>query len=181
VLVGLDRLCAKWAESRRHEAMGAATLHVPVIAGGRHLFIYADHCVADVECRTVPGQTEAAVQQELQEVLDEVTRSVSGFQATLELLQWRPPYAIDPSRPIVRGLLECCEAVRGGAPSPAYHTWWEDSALLGEAGIEAVVLGPRGGGLHTENEWVDLASVVDLADILYRFVLRFSSGDSTQS
>ena len=38
------------------------------------------------------------------------------------------------------------------------HTWWEDSAIFGEAGIETII-GTGGGGIHEEVEWVDLKSV----------------------
>ncbi len=43
-----------------------------------------------------------------------------------------------------------------------------DSALLADAGIETVILGPVGGGAHTAEEWVDLQSLVDLTEILTR-------------
>jgi acetylornithine deacetylase len=41
-----------------------------------------------------------------------------------------------------------------------------DAALLQAAGIETVVCGPAGGGAHSDVEWVDLESVVKLAEIL---------------
>ena len=41
-----------------------------------------------------------------------------------------------------------------------------DSAILADAGVETVILGPVGGGAHTADEWVDLASLADLAAIL---------------
>jgi acetylornithine deacetylase len=40
-------------------------------------------------------------------------------------------------------------------------------------GTEAVVLGPVGDGLHTTEEWVDLDSVVHLAEILARTAQRY--------
>jgi acetylornithine deacetylase len=43
---------------------------------------------------------------------------------------------------------------------------WMDSGVLVEAGIPSVVFGPVGDGEHTDEEWVDLASVALCADIL---------------
>jgi len=37
--------------------------------------------------------------------------------------------------------------------------FWADSALLAAAGIPTVLFGPRGDGLHTEVEWVDVPSL----------------------
>jgi acetylornithine deacetylase len=41
-----------------------------------------------------------------------------------------------------------------------------DAALYAEAGIPTVVVGPGGGGMHAADEWVDLASVATLVDVL---------------
>jgi acetylornithine deacetylase len=42
---------------------------------------------------------------------------------------------------------------------------WLDSALLDDAEIPTVVLGPAGAGLHGIEEWVDLQSVRACRDI----------------
>jgi acetylornithine deacetylase len=41
-----------------------------------------------------------------------------------------------------------------------------DSAILADAGVETVIIGPIGGGAHTIDEWVDLQSLERLAAIL---------------
>ena len=40
------------------------------------------------------------------------------------------------------------------------------TAIFAAAGMETMLIGPIGHGLHSAEEWVDLASVVDLATIL---------------
>jgi len=57
--------------------------------------------------------------------------------------------------------------VRTGAP------YWMDAALIGEAGIDAVVLGPTGAGAHAAEEWVDLESVRQTAEILAKTAVDF--------
>jgi acetylornithine deacetylase len=44
---------------------------------------------------------------------------------------------------------------------------------LADAGTETVVLGPKGAGLHTTEEWVDLASVAQLAEVLIHAARRY--------
>ena len=51
--------------------------------------------------------------------------------------------------------------------------FWADSALLAAAGIPTVLLGPRGGGAHEIVEWVELASVERLCDVLVRTAQDF--------
>jgi acetylornithine deacetylase len=44
---------------------------------------------------------------------------------------------------------------------------------LAQAGIDTVLMGPTGAGLHSAEEWVDLLSVVDLAAILTDTAIAF--------
>ncbi|MEX1024776.1 MAG: M20/M25/M40 family metallo-hydrolase [Planctomycetota bacterium] len=170
VLVALEELEARWSAGAGHVLLGSPSLHVPRLAGGRQLFMYADRCTADVECRTVPGLTRATVLADLEAAL-----AFPGFEVELEETQWQEPYAIDPARPIVELVQRVASAVRNEPARLIGHPWWEDSALLGAAGIETLVLGPTGSGLHTEEEWVDAESLVRLAEILRRSAIEWCS------
>ena len=46
------------------------------------------------------------------------------------------------------------------------QTFWTDAAVFAAAGMETVLIGPSGHGLHSAEEWVDIQSVIDLAAIL---------------
>jgi acetylornithine deacetylase len=45
-------------------------------------------------------------------------------------------------------------------------TFWADSAILGQAGIPAVLFGPGGAGLHSIEEFVNVADVLVCRDAL---------------
>jgi acetylornithine deacetylase len=51
--------------------------------------------------------------------------------------------------------------------------FWTDAALLSEAGIPTILLGPTGHGLHSAEEWVDLQSCLDLASLLAAIAIDF--------
>ncbi len=173
VLAELDALRVRWAGRPAHPMLGTPSLHSPLLRGGRQLYTYADECVAHLEVRTVPGQSEKEVTAEVDGVLAEVADRVADFEGNARRVIWRPPYEIDPGRPIVRDVLAATREVRGVRPRLIGHGWWEDSGLLGAAGIDTVILGPAGEGLHTDEEWVDIDSVVALAEILRRTVLSY--------
>ena len=59
-------------------------------------------------------------------------------------------------------------AVLGSEPETVGAPWWADSALLAAAGIPTVVFGPIGEGLHSEVEWVDVASLEQCVEIYSR-------------
>ena len=52
--------------------------------------------------------------------------------------------------------------------------FWTDAALFGHMkGIESFVLGPKGHGIHTEEEWVDVESLQTLVGVYSEIILRF--------
>ena len=66
-------------------------------------------------------------------------------------------------------MIDCTDA----KPIHSGQSFWTDAAILADTGIESVLIGPTGGGLHSAEEWVDLRSVVDLAEILAETAVRF--------
>ena len=53
-----------------------------------------------------------------------------------------------------------------GASEPAGVPFWTDAALIAAAGIPTVVYGPAGDGAHAAVEWLDLASLERVRDVL---------------
>ncbi len=162
----LDKLEQALRRRPGHPLTGPPSLHTPIIHGGREMSIYADHCVLNVERRTAPGETEASNTAELQAILDELSAEDPTFRGKLEVMVERAPFVVPEDAPIVQ-VVDAVLAKRLGVRRPHVGMpFWTDAALLSEAGIETVLLGPVGGGLHSAIEWVDLASVGDLAAVL---------------
>ena len=158
---------------KKHPLCDEASIHVPLVEGGRSRFIYSNECTIHVERRTLPGETREAVTAELQGLIEKVKRQDPSFSATLECVLWREPYEIGPDRPIVKHLLAAAGDVLGSTPEFMGHLWWEDSAIFGRAGMETVIMGPAGGGIHQDTEWAETGSVVQLADILAETAKRY--------
>jgi acetylornithine deacetylase len=84
-------------------------------------------------------------------------------------------FAISPDAPVV-ALLRSVVAEVTGAParvSPMFGT--ADARYFADRDIPAVYYGPAGGGMHSPDEWVDLASVRRVATVLADTILRWSS------
>ncbi len=167
LLSKLHDFSTKLSSQKAHPLCGQASLHVPMVEGGRSLFIYSNECRIKVERRTIPGESESQVTSELQDLIDQLTFLDPGFSAVMEKVIWRSPYEISPSSVIVREIQKAGSSIKNFPQHLIGHTWWEDSAIFGEAGIETVIFGPKGGGIHEEVEWVEIDSVVDLAKILF--------------
>jgi acetylornithine deacetylase len=52
-----------------------------------------------------------------------------------------------------------------GTTSLAGVPYWTDGALFGAAGVPTVIFGPRGGGAHAAEEWVEVDSLVRCAGV----------------
>jgi acetylornithine deacetylase len=61
----------------------------------------------------------------------------------------------------------------GQPPEITGAPFWTDAALLAAVGVETVLFGPFGTGLHSAEEWVDLQSVYDTAAILAAVALDY--------
>lgn len=173
ILGRLDEFAQQLQQTSHHPLLGAPSLHVPVMKGGTEPFTYAGECRIKVERRTLPGETNEDIMTAFNDMIDELSNRVESFKATVDCNIWRDAYEADQSSSIVSTLFESVEQVRNQKPSYIGHQWWEDSGLFGQAGIDTVIIGPHGEGLHTTSEWVDIESVVQLSEILIKTAQQF--------
>jgi acetylornithine deacetylase/succinyl-diaminopimelate desuccinylase-like protein len=52
-------------------------------------------------------------------------------------------------------------------------SFWTDAAVLGHAGTPSVLFGPGGAGLHSLEEYVNVADVLTCRDVLAALAERF--------
>lgn len=149
-----------------HPLVGPPSLHAAMIQGGDGLSTYAASCKLQIERRTVPGETEANVVAELQQIIDRLRAQDPSFEANLRPYFVRNPFEVPRDAAIVGAVDRASTRVLGRAPKYIGDTPWMDAALLQAAGVETVVMGPDGGGAHAAVEWVDMESVAQVAAIL---------------
>ncbi len=177
IAVELEKLQNRLRSERSHPLLGSATIHVPLISGGAQLFMYSPRCVMHVERRTLPGETREAVEREIEDIIADLAQGDPTFNAKATLSLWRDAFDTSEDAPIVRAVGNGVQQVLGTAPTYVGHHWWEDSALFADAGMDTVVIGPVGEGLHAEVEWCDMQSVVDLAAILALSAIAYCGAD----
>jgi acetylornithine deacetylase len=165
VLVGIEELDRRLRSQRTHELLGSGSVHASLIEGGQEYSTYPARCVVQAERRTVPGESVELAVGEIQRILDATVVSDPDFQGAVRALASREPFEVDVSEEVVVAVRRSASAVTGVEPEVVGVSFWADSALLAAAGIPTVVFGPRGEGLHSEVEWVDVASLEDCVEI----------------
>jgi len=172
-LVELDRLERHLRMRPLHALVGPPSLHAAMMSGGTGLSTYAASCKLQIERRTVPGETEAQAVREIQEIADKLAADDPTFHATVRCFFAREPFEVGPPARIVQVVDRATEQVLGRNPAHFGDTPWMDAALLAAAGTETVVIGPAGAGAHAVEEWVDIESVAQLAEILVRAAVEY--------
>ncbi len=172
-LAELDRLEQDLRHRIGHELVGPPSLHAAKIEGGTEPSMYAAHCVLQIERRTIPGESTAQVLHEIQSIIDKLAQADPTFKASIKSALARDPFSVSLEAPIVQSLDRAANQILKHPPEYTGVSFWMDSALLADAGIETAVFGPIGAGAHAREEWVDLQSVEDTARILQQTAIDY--------
>jgi acetylornithine deacetylase len=141
-------------EANEHPLLGRGSVHASLIEGGTELSSYPASCTVKLERRTLPGETVAGVEAE-------IDRLLHGLEARRVTLLARDPFEIDPGEEIVRIL-----TAEAGDAKVAGASYWADSGFISAAGIPTVLYGPGGEGAHAVEEWVSLRDTATVARTL---------------
>ncbi len=172
-LAGLEALEVALRERPPHELAGPPSLHAATIAGGSAPSVYAATCRLRVERRTLPGETVEAATAEIESILDKLRAADPTFRATCRVDFVRAPFETPADTPLAVAADAALTRALDATPEHTGQTFWTDAALLAAAGIDTVLIGPRGEGLHSDEEWVELASVAQLAGVLADVALSY--------
>ena len=163
ILTALDAL-----EHGTHPLLGDGSLHASLIEGGEELSSYPARCVLKLEHRTLPGQTAADVERELDALLDRCRAADPELVAQRRTLLVREGFELDPAAELVTLVRDVVGTDAGGV------SYWADSAFIAAAGIPTVLFGPAGEGAHAAVEWVSISSTETLTRALVEIAARFS-------
>lgn len=152
---------------RCHALVGNASLTVTRVHGGHADNVVPDSCELLLDRRMVPGEDEAAVQAELQQLLDHA-RAHSGVEA--EIIAWQPTTGgateTDSSEAIVQHSLEACRRHGQPEPGPFGFQGGCDLVHFRTLGAKGVVIGPGALAVaHKPDEFVPVEEFIAAASI----------------
>jgi acetylornithine deacetylase len=163
-LEALGERLSKRAEPR----LGVATLSVGLAGGGSGLNIVPDHAWLGLDRRLLPGEDEAVVRAEIEQVL--AAEGLEGVSIDW-LRMTKPPLRTAEDQAGVRACLAALSAAGLDAETAA-AAFATDGGIFAQHGVPSVVLGPGSiAQAHTAREWVPVAEVEQMEDV-YRRVLQ---------
>lgn len=92
------------------------------------------------------------------------------FAGKVQLIRGGSPLDTDPNDDYVQQLAATLRAVAGEPPQLYREHFASDARFYSDKRIPAVCFGPVGAGLHSDEEWVEIDSLVQLYAVLARFV-----------
>jgi acetylornithine deacetylase len=172
VLTWLENLDRTLQSRPPHTLMGTASLHASFIEGGHELSSYPGRAALQMERRTLPSEPEAVAIEEVRDILATLAREDATFRAAARPMFSRPGYEVPTDHELPRTLAGALSDV-GGTLRITGASFWTDAAVLGHAGVPSILFGPGGAGLHSTEEYVNVADVSVCRDALVELVRRF--------
>lgn len=181
-----------WARARHHPLMppGITTINPGVMVGGVGLgedglpqitsnpAMIPDVCVIDFDFKYLPSESFADVRDEFEAFVAAFARTDPWLRDHPPTLQWHlanidfPPFSTAPDHPLIQTVRETqgqlgIETVLTGKQAVT------DAAFYAGAGMTPIILGPAGAGLHGDNEYVELDSLIETAKVFAGVILRW--------
>jgi acetylornithine deacetylase len=125
-----------------------------------------------IERRTTIGESGESAHEELTVILEALKREDPEFEGMATLTFARPPYEL-PSDHALPMSLRAAAVASGCRSETTGMTFWTDAAVLAGAGVPSVLFGPGGAGLHSREEYVNVADVLSCRDVLRRLVVEW--------
>ena len=134
---------------------------------------------AEVEGRIsfIPGESEDSVKAELRRVVEQAAAGDPWLREHPPTVDWfgmhANPWTQDPGHELVQTFLGSVREVTGREPEVIGKAAAMDTRFAGEAGIPALSYGVAGGGVHGPDEYAEVESIVECAEVLADFAARW--------
>jgi acetylornithine deacetylase len=160
ILTALGELDAALG-ARTHPLLGRGSVHASLIEGGAEMSSYPGRCVLGLERRTLPGETVADIEAEVEALI-----APPDLEASARVLLVREPFEVPRDAEIVHTVRATASEILGSPPALAGAPYWADAAFIAAAGIPTVMFGASGAGAHAVEEWVSVDDSVAVARVL---------------
>jgi succinyl-diaminopimelate desuccinylase len=164
LLSELDSLTVPCEE---HPLLGGFTRSINTIGGGVKINVVPDRCEATIDQRTVPGQDQAAIVHQVEDLIADLRQRLPNFRASVEVLNDRPPLASSPEEPVVQRFYDVVAEIVGKRPVPRGVNYCTDAVeFVPVFKAPVIICGPGDADLaHQPNEYVEVAKLVEAAKI----------------
>jgi len=135
----------------------------------------ASKCIMEGSLECLPGEDIEQIKEQFRAYLLETARQDPWLRDNPPAVEWfglRLESAATPvDHPLVTSMVRCCEQVLGCTPCVVGGGGSDLRLPVLYADSPSIIFGPSGGALHGTDEYVDVESVMQTAQVLGRFIL----------
>lgn len=151
----------------KHDKMlGCATASVGTVQGGVKLNTVPDSCMAELERRTLPGETESEIYKEIAEA--------AGDECEVVMRSFFPATLIAKNNPLVQVVSSSYKNLFKSEQIIDYFPACSEASMYGgQAGIPTIICGP--GDIkyaHRENERCSEQQIMEAAKLFVELILK---------
>jgi acetylornithine deacetylase/succinyl-diaminopimelate desuccinylase-like protein len=149
-----------------HPVCGPASVFIGQVHAGEIYNQYPREAWLEGTRRWLPGTDPDAVARDFRARLDRLAAD-TGTAVDVRWMLIRDAFAIDPEGRLVEAFQRCYKAISGAPLTRGPKPFVDDgNSFTAIGGVPAITHGPRAGGQHTVDEWVDIDDLVRVA-LLY--------------
>jgi len=173
VITRLHRLDRSTFEANPSLMNGRTVFHTGTIVGGTDYATYPSQARLGIEVGTQPGEHLSDRVAEIEAIFAEVADQEPGFRGEVTVRLDREPFVAHGHEELQDIMVQAMISVLGHEPKIVGMNAWTDAALMQQAGIPTLLMGPAGGNYHTVDEWVSITAVAQLSAILERVAAEY--------
>jgi len=150
-----------------HEVVGGPSINVGTIQGGVKVNVVPAYCVAEIDRRSIPGETKDSVVASVQAAIDIAKSRYPDIDAVIELPVYGNPFEVPDDSAVLGHLIAAVTETKGSEAEVMGFRGSSDARFFAEAGSDVVVCGPGDITVaHTAREYIDLGEL-ELGAIAY--------------
>jgi succinyl-diaminopimelate desuccinylase len=169
-------------ECRAHPVCGSASVFIGQIHSGEIFNQYPQEAWLEGTRRWLPGDDHRAVESEFRAILAQLSADTKTA-ISCDWMMIRDAFALDMSSRLVAAFQECFRSrSSSGLPLPEGPKPFVDdgNSFSALGGVPAITHGPRAGGQHTVNEWVEIDDLVRVALLYAATAVEFCTLSTNQ-
>lgn len=152
------------------------SVFVGLIRSGEIYNQFPQECVLEGTRRWLPGSTSEEVEREFRAIVAECCGQTLAA-AEIEFRQVRDAFFLDTNHAIVSDFQDSLRDVTGTTLNLGVKPFVDDgNSVWGLRKAPAITHGPRAGGQHTTEEWVDIDDLTRVALVYALTAIRFCAG-----
>ena len=169
IVAALDQL-----HLHTHPTYGRGNTSTLKIEGGykEYAIVVPEYCEVILTRLTVPGETREIVENDMRRLIDSLQLDCTVTIETPD--PFYDPYVIDTNSKLATSFSTAYQTTLGSQPNFGFLTGITDANIyVAEGNIPTITYGPGGNGAHECNEYVEIDSLLPVAQILADSCLNY--------